>query len=234
MNTMTQLKQILQQAVDSCPKKQASFFKTGEGHYSAHDQFMGITTPTLRKIAKDFTHITIDELQLLIESSFNDERLLALFILTSHYQSAKDNESKHFFDFFMANLKHVNNWNLVDSSSHLILGHYLHNKEDKNILTTLAASNEMWERRVSIVATWYFIKQSELEWTFKIAEILLNDSHDLIHKAVGWMLREAGKKNITQLTEFLEKHKNNMPRTMLRYAIEKFPEEQRKGYLIKR
>ena len=146
------------------------------------------------------------------------------------YQKAAIEAKKELYQFYLKNLKQVNNWNLVDSSAHLIIGAHLFN-QDKAILLTLAKSEILWYRRIAIIATWYFIKNNDLKWTFKISTMLLNDQHDLIHKAVGWMLREAGKKDQNQLIKFLNQHASQMPRTMLRYSIEKFPDDQRKSYL---
>jgi 3-methyladenine DNA glycosylase AlkD len=162
----------------------------------------------------------------LIVSSINEERLLALIILTKQYSTATEPHKENVYQFYRTNMHHVNNWNLVDSSAHLIIGAHLF-KQDCSILETLAASKNVWERRIAIVATWYFIRQSELEWTFKIAKLLHNDQHDLIHKAVGWMLREAGKKHEVSLISFLSEHAHQMPRTMRRYAMERLSKEQK-------
>ena len=205
------------------------FFKTGVGEYSEHDQFLGIATPTIRKIAKTHDSLSIRDIQKLIASEFNEERLLALFILINRYQK-NESERQSIYDFYLKNIKHVNNWNLVDASAHYIIGAHIVNK-NKMILADLAKSKVMWERRISIVATWYFIKQNQFSHTIEIANLLLNDEHDLIHKAVGWMLREMGKRDQNCLINFLEKHASSMPRTMLRYAIEKFPADTRKKYL---
>ncbi len=233
MSTILEIKTSLQTSISMTPNKAAVFFKTSTGDYAETDIFIGVTVPNLRKIAKQYMQITLDDLQLLLDSKINEERLLALIILTNQYQREDDQGKERLFNFYMHNLKQINNWNLVDSSAHLIIGDYLNNK-DKKLLLELAASNTLWERRIAIVSTWYFIRKNDLEWTFKIALLLLNDTHDLIHKAVGWMLREAGKRNTAELITFLDQHKLNMPRTMLRYAIEKFPETVRKSYLIKK
>jgi 3-methyladenine DNA glycosylase AlkD len=206
----------LKQIAESTPAPQGAFFKTGPGDYAEHDQFIGISVPNLRKLAKEFEHIGLDNLHVLLHSK----------ILTNRYAAEPD----VIYQFYMDNIQQVNNWNLVDASAHLIVGKHLH-KKDKDILHTLANSTVMWERRVAIVATWYFIKMNEFEWTLKLAKILLTDSHDLIHKAVGWMLREMGKKDVEQLKTFLNQHAATMPRTMLRYAIEKFPEAKRQHFL---
>ena len=209
------------------------FFKTGSGHYAEDDEFIGVTVPNLRKLSKDFSNINLFVLQNLLSSKINEERLLALFILTSQYQKADTLSKEELHQFYLDNLQYVNNWNLVDASAHLILGSHIYDK-DRSILLQLAKSNILWERRVAIVSTWCFIKRNDLEWTFKIANLLLDDKQDLIHKAVGWMLREAGKRDKTVLLKFLSQKAPIMPRTMLRYAIEKFPEEQRKTYLSMR
>jgi len=230
MKTLIKIREKLLQNLSTSTLSGAAFCKTGPGSYAEHDKFMGINVPTVRLIAQDFIDLDHASLSQLIASEFNEERLLALFILIHQYNKAETLEQAIIYTFYMDNLRHINNWNLVDSSAHLILGAHIHNA-DKTMLITLAQSRTMWERRIAIVATWYFIKKNNLEWTFKISELLLSDSHDLIHKAVGWMLREAGKKNLAQLITFLDQHATKMPRTMLRYAIEKFPETERKKYL---
>lgn len=232
-NNVENIRRLLQESVDSTPDRIAVFFKKGAGGYAEHDQFIGISVPTLRKIAKEFLSLTLDELIHLIRSPINEERLLTLIILTHQYKLSSQEIKEKLYQFYIQNLQHVNNWNLVDGSAHLIVGAHLWDK-DRSYLTKLAISKSMWERRIAIVSTWYFIRNSDLEWTFKIALILQNDDHDLIHKAVGWMLREAGKRDCSQLVTFLENYATKMPRTMLRYAIEKFPEPLRKNYLSKR
>lgn len=242
------VKSTLKESVSIPEENRKIFFKTGIGHYAEHDQFIGVPVPFLRKTAKHFSDLSLEELQILIESKINEERMVALFILISQYEKAKDPMKEKLYKFYMSNLKHVNNWNLVDASAHLIIGAHLYYRrvqfntlskicqfnEDETLLYDLAKSEVMWLRRISIVATWYFIRKKELKSTFIIAEILIKDSHDLIHKAVGWMLREAGKRDEKQLIAFLDKHYSEMPRTMLRYAIEKFPESKRKKYLMKK
>jgi len=226
---INQIRELLQQSAHT-PEKQKVFFKTGVGNYAEHDQFMGVSVPNVRKIAKEFSDLSLAEIQVLIRSPFNEERLLALIILVYQYQKVAEDHKQELFQFYLDNLEFVNNWNLVDSSAHLILGAHLFEKNRKQLLT-LAKSKILWDRRIAIVATWYFIRKNDLEWTFKLAKIMLNDKHDLIHKAVGWMLREAGQRDQAQLISFLNQHASKMPRTMLRYAIEKFPEAQRKKFL---
>jgi 3-methyladenine DNA glycosylase AlkD len=202
------------------------FFKTQPGQYSSHDQFLGIPVPTLRTISKKYTHLSESDISELLHSHFNEERLLALFILVHQF---KQNQ-KATYDFYLKHLKHVNNWNLVDSSAHLIIGAYLFNNPSP-ILEQFAVSQDLWERRIAIVATWYFIKKDSFENTIHIATILLQDKHDLIHKATGWMLREMGKRNKQKLIDFLDAHSSIMPRTMLRYALEKLTPEEKALYM---
>jgi len=211
---------------------QQAFFKTGKGQYAEGDQFMGVYVPQVRLIAKEFRYMPLEELVVLISSKINEERLLALIILVNMFKRATLEERNTIFQFYINNLQYVNNWNLVDQSAPYIVGAHLLDK-DKDILLTLARSKILWERRVAMVATWYFIRNNQCEWSLKIAKILLADSHDLIHKAVGWMLREVGKKNLPLLIEFLEQNHTKIPRTTLRYAIEKFAEPQRQLYLKK-
>ncbi len=230
MTNLSQITSKLELAACS-PDKTSIYYKTGIGEYAEHDQFIGVKTPVLRSIAKEYHRLTFQEIQTLIESPINEKRLLALFILVNQYQKGPlDKETC--YQFYINNLTHINNWNLVDSSAHWIVGaHLIHG--DKEPLLTLAKSDIMWERRVAIVATWFFIRHDSLEWTIKLAELLRKDRHDLIHKAVGWMLREVGKRNQQVLIEFLEQYANTMPRTMLRYSIEKLSAEQRKIYMQK-
>lgn len=222
-----ELKQLLRLSIDSAPEKVSVFFKTGTGDYAEHDRFMGITVPTLRKIAKNFSHLILEELAMLLQSVMNEERLLALIILTQQYKISSGSQKEAICLFYRAHLHCVNNWNLVDSSAHLIIGAHLFGRNDCSLLDELAVSQNLWERRIAIVATWYFIRHHELDWTFRIASILKNDPHDLIHKAVGWMLREAGKKDTSRLISFLLDHGHEMPRTMLRYAMERLSQEQK-------
>jgi 3-methyladenine DNA glycosylase AlkD len=208
------------------------FFKTKSGQYAEHDSFLGISMPNLRKIAKNYSFLSFELLETLLKSALNEERLLALLILIQQYQKADTSIQEKIYEFYLKNLQYVNNWNLVDCSAYLIIGNHLMYR-DRSILVELTKSETVWQRRIAIVSTWYFIRNNDLSWTFKIAELLLKDKHDLIHKSVGWMLREAGKRDQTKLIEFLEKKATTMPRTMLRYAIEKLPEYQRKKYLAK-
>jgi 3-methyladenine DNA glycosylase AlkD len=208
------------------------FFKTAPGEYGYGDKFLGVIVPEQRKIAKKYYSITsLKEIEQLLHSPFHEERLTALLILVLKYEQSKSAEKKKIFRIYLKNLRHINNWDLVDLSAPNIVGDYLFDK-DKKILIKLVKSNHLWSKRVAILATYYFIKQGDCAWTLKISKILLDDKHDLIHKAVGWMLREVGKNCGQQIEkEFLDQYGAQMPRTMLRYAIEKFSPSERKKYL---
>jgi len=232
MNTLQSIRDTLEKSVTIPEERRTVFYKSSKGDYAEHDQFIGVTVPNIRKIARQFSDIPVTEVQELIQSSINEERLLALIILTNQYQKGNLEVKEKIYQFYFSNLKYVNNWNLVDTSAHLIIGAHLLDS-DKKILFELSKSEIMWYRRIAIVSTWYFIRNHQLVWTFKIAKALINDHHDLIHKATGWMLREAGKRDANQLTNFLDQYATLMPRTMLRYAIEKLPKEKRKYYLSK-
>ena len=210
----------------------SGFFKTGKGEYGEGDIFLGIRVPEQRKIAKKYSGLAFDDIGQLLESNIHEYRLTSLFILILKYNKEGSRGKKEIVDFYVKNIKNVNNWDLVDSSAPHILGHFLLDK-DRSILYRLARSDNLWERRISILSTFAFIKTNTFEDASKISEILLSDEHDLIHKAVGWMLREVGKRDLTIEEEFLQKHYLKMPRTMLRYAIEKFDEDKRKFYLGK-
>ncbi|MEK6845075.1 MAG: DNA alkylation repair protein [Nanoarchaeota archaeon] len=207
------------------------FFKTGKGEYGEGDIFMGITVPLQRKAAKKYLNLSVPKIQELLKSKIHEYRLTALFILINKYKKSNEAEKENLFNLYLENIKFINNWDLVDSSAHHILGDFLFEKE-KKILYDLANSNNLWKKRISIIATFNFIRKNEFEDALTIAEILLNDKHDLIHKAVGWMLREIGNRDIKTEEKFLRFHYKKMPRTMLRYSIEKFPENKRKKYLL--
>lgn len=232
MNKITQIQRVLENSAATSKEKAARFFKTGSGEYAEHDQFIGVSVPFLRQIAKKFSSLPLKELKLLIESKINEYRLLALFILVKQYQKGSLPEKERVYQFYLDHLQHVNNWNLVDSSAHHIAGAYLWDK-DRSQLLVLANSKSLWERRIAIVSTWYFIREKDTKWTYRLAEMFLGDREDLIQKASGWMLRECGKQKMEELLSFLDKHAEKMPRTTLRYAIEKLPEDMRKAYLMK-
>lgn len=204
------------------------FFKTGPGEYGEGDIFLGIVVSDIRGVAKKYNSLKIEEVARLLCSKIHEERLTALLIIINKFQTGED--KKKIYNFYLKNTKYINSWDLVDLSADKIVGIYLLDKP-KSILYKLARSKNIWERRISIIATFNFIKNNKFEETLKIAKILLNDEHDLIRKAVGWMLREIGKRNLKTEEKFLKKYYKKMPRTMLRYAIEKFPEKKRKQYL---
>lgn len=208
----------------------SSFFKTGKGQYGEGDLFLGIPVPQQRKVAKNYYGISLTDLQELLNSRIHEYRLTALVILAAKYKKANNEKKLSIFNFYLENTKNIDNWDLVDISAPKIVGEFLSNK-DKKILYKLARSKNLWERRISILSTFTFIKNNFFEDTLKISKILLNDNHDLIHKAVGWMLREIGKRDQEVEEQFLKKYYLKMPRTMLRYAIEKFDEKKRKYYL---
>ena len=228
MNRMEELTKTLQQKANQEKARiYQRFFKTGKGEYGEGDVFLGLTVPETRAIAKQFSHISLNEIKQHLNSKFHEERLAALLILVNNYQKTKDEE---IVKFYLNNTKLVNNWDLVDLTADKIIGSNLLDK-DKSILYKLVESNNLWERRIAIISTFAFIKNNQFEDALNISKTLLKDKHDLIHKAVGWMLREVGKRNQETLENFLKQHYKLMPRTMLRYAIEKFPEALRKMYL---
>jgi 3-methyladenine DNA glycosylase AlkD len=210
------------------------YFKCGKGQYGEGDIFLGgIKTAVMVSLAKKYKTLSLSDIQKLLKSKYHEERNVALGILKIHFAKADENEKRSIYNFYLTNTKYINNWDLVDITAPRIVGPYLleHPKEVK-ILNSLAISKSLWERRISIMATFAFIDGGKFEKTFEIAEILLKDKEDLIHKAVGWALREVGKKNRKEEEKFLKKHYKDIPRTALRYAIEKFPEPLRKKYLI--
>lgn len=206
------------------------FFKTAPGEYGYGDIFIGVTVPNQRKVAKEFKNLPMVEILKLLKSRIHEHRLTALFILVAQFARADEKTRGKIVQSYLRHTAYVNNWDLVDSSAHKILGEYLVDK-DRAVLYKLARSKKLWERRIAIVATAAFIGRNDFSDTLKISEMLLEDRHDLIHKATGWMLREVGKRSLGILENFLDIHKGHMPRTMLRYAIERFPQEIRQGYL---
>lgn len=219
------------------------FFKTGSGQYGEGDIFLGITVPIQRTIAKKYIELELSEIQKTIISPIHEIRLTSILILVLKYEKTEKNKSnktnsnlqKEIYDFYLKNAKYVNNWDLVDLSAPKIVGNYILENYETEIykLYQLAKSDNLWERRISIVSTYEFIKNHKFEDTIKISEILLNDKHDLIQKAVGWMLREMGKRDKEVLIKFLDKYHKIMPRTMLRYSIEKLNEEEKNFYMGK-
>jgi 3-methyladenine DNA glycosylase AlkD len=209
------------------------FFKTGKGEYGYGDKFLGMSVPEIRSVVKQFRDLSLSEIEKLLASKYHEVRLTALLILVDQFKKSRsEEEKKRLFDFYLSHTAFINNWDMVDCSAEHIIGGYLIDK-DKSILYKLAKSQDVWERRISIISTFHFIKKGECNDTLRIAEILLQDKHDLIHKAVGWMLREVGKRcSREKLVTFLNTH--TLPRTMLRYAIEHFPKEERQIFMAKK
>lgn len=233
MSTLQEIKDDLQKAaVPGKVKDLMHFFKTGKGEYGEGDLFIGVTVPEQRKIARRYYKSTaLDDLEKLLHDPCHECRLTALFILRLCYEKEKTAAGRNeLVLLYLNNLDYVNNWDLVDSSAPYILGHYLYDKSPA-LLFELSASEDLWRQRVAVIATAYFIKQGRFGETLALAEQLLEHPHDLIHKAVGWMLREVGNRDFDCELEFLKEHHRKMPRTMLRYAIEKFEPELRKKIL---
>ncbi|HRY62980.1 MAG TPA: DNA alkylation repair protein [Candidatus Paceibacterota bacterium] len=228
------IKAALKSAADPTKAKILKrFFKTGKGDYGAGDKFLGIIVPEQRKIANKFSGISLVETEALLQSKYHEERLTALLILVAKFNRGNGQERKEVFDIYKKNTDYINNWDLVDLSAPNIIGEYLKEK-DRLLLYKYARSKELWERRIAIVSTFAFIKEGDCKDALKISEMLLKDRHDLIHKAVGWMLREVGKRCGEKILEgFLEKHIKEMPRTMLRYSIERLSDDKKKFYLQK-
>lgn len=210
----------------------ARFFKTGPGQYGEGDRFVGIKVPVLRKLAQQARDLPPAEVERLLHCEIHEARLLALLILVSQAARADAVVQKQIYDLYLANLRYVNNWDLVDISAPHLVGAYLAPR-NRRPLYRLAVAKDLWRRRISILATLYFIRHDDFADTLQIAALLRDDREDLIHKAVGWMLREVGKRDRSALEGFLEQHCTQMPRTMLRYAIERLPEKQRRQYMTK-
>jgi len=215
-------------------KAMMRFFKTGKGQYGEGDIFRGISTPDWRRMAKEYKGISVEDAERLLQSPMHEDRSLALGIICGLFEKADEAGRKRIFKLYLANSRRINNWDLVDCSAPQIVGGHLLDK-DRSILRKLAASSLLWERRIAIVCTLTFIRSKQLSDTFALCEQLLFDKEDLMHKACGWMLREAGKRDLPALETFLQTNVRKMPRTMLRYAIERFPKDKYKSYLaIKR
>jgi 3-methyladenine DNA glycosylase AlkD len=207
------------------------FFKTGKGEYGEGDKFLGIVVPKLRTVAQKYAPvITLVDIKKLLQSPWHEVRLLALLILTYQYPLVTQLQQKRIYNFYIKNTKYINNWDLVDLSAYKIIGPWLFLQKDKKILYALVASKNIWERRIAVLTTFYFIKQNDFIDSLKLVKLLLTDTHDLIHKASGWMLREIGKRNQKVLEQFLLQYYKQMPRTTLRYAIERLPEKKKKFF----
>jgi 3-methyladenine DNA glycosylase AlkD len=206
------------------------FFKTGPGDYGEGDRFLGVTVPALRELARRYQTLSIEDVRRLVRSSWHEERLLGLLILTRQYAAADSRGRSAIYAFYLRNTDRINNWDLVDASADRIVGAHLLTR-DRSCLRRLAKSDLLWERRIAMIATFHFIKRREHDDALAVAALLVNDRHDLIQKAVGWMLREIGKRDPAIEKRFLDKHAAAMPRTMLRYAVERFPQGERRKYL---
>jgi len=237
------LKEILLHKNDRKAKILAGFFKTGSGQYGEGDKFLGITVPESRKIAQKNSNLALPMISQLLKNKYHEVRLIALLILVHKYKLSPRSDpgeikKRKIVDFYLKHTKYINNWDLVDLSAHYIVGDYLYKRVfsrtvlEKLVLEKLAKSKSLWKRRIAIISTFAFIYKGQSNWTFKIVKMLIKDKHDLIHKACGWMLREVGKRvSESDLTSFLDIYGPQMPRIMLRYAIERLPENKRKYYL---
>jgi len=207
------------------------FFKTGKGEYGEGDVFLGLVVGEQRRLAKEFKELSLEEIQRLLDSEIHEKRLIGLLILIEKFKKASEDLKKEIFEFYTKNSRRINNWDLVDLSAPNIVGNFLLDKP-REVLYRFAGSDNLWQRRISVISCFSFIRVGDFSDALRISERLLEDSHDLIHKAVGWMLREIGKKDVSLLEKFIQDNYSRMPRTALRYAIEKFPEEKRKRYLL--
>lgn len=231
--TLRQVRSSLRElANEEIAKHSQRFFKTGPGEYGAGDHFLGIRVPVLRAQAKRYRALSTEQAFKILKSKWHEERLFALIVLCQNFERADDDEKKEIFDGYLADVRFINNWDLVDTSCHKIIAPYLE-KRNRKILHTLAKSKNLWERRIAIVSTYYYIKRDDFDDLLKLASTLLHDDEDLIHKGVGWMLREAGNRDISVLRSFLDQHHQKMPRTMLRYAIEKLEKKERAKYMAR-
>jgi len=228
---LTNLKLDLKQLSNPEKAKTLSrFFKTGIGEYGEGDRFLGITVPISREIVRKYNCLSFKNIKILLSSSFHEERLIALLILVDQYKRGDKEERQIIYKFYLSNTHKINNWDLVDLTAPNIVGVHLFDKP-RDILYQFARSKNLWERRIAILSTFHFIRQNQFDDTLKISKILLKDSHDLIHKAIGWMLREIGKRDQKTEEKFIIKYYHEIPRTTLRYAIERFKEDKRRRYL---
>ena len=211
-------------------KSNRFFFKTAQGEYGAGDRFLGVTVPQLRMLAREYRDMPLKYVVKLLHSPWHEERLLALLILVRQYVAADTRTRRAIHQLYLRNTRSINNWDLVDSSAGQIVGAHLENG-DRRTLRRLARSKSLWERRIAMIATYHYIKRGDFRDALAVAELLLEDDQDLIHKAAGWMLREIGKRDRRAEERFLKKHAARMPRTMLRYAVERFPPRLRRKYL---
>ena len=206
------------------------FFRTGKGEYAEGDKFLGITVPVLRAVAGKYRHMPLSQVRTLLKSKWHEERSAALVILVNKFERADESEERAVFDLYLAHTAYINNWDLVDLSAPRIVGAYLLHRP-RAVLYRLVKSQSLWERRIAIVSTQYLIRKNDFADTLKLAALLLKDDHDLLHKATGWMLREVGKRDESVLVRFLDKHAHQMPRTALRYSLERLSATERKHYM---
>ena len=226
-----QIQQELEAYIDPVKREYLPrFFKTGKGQYGEGDKFLGVVVPNTRQVAKQYKHEPFGVMATLLQSEWHECRLCALLMLVERFKKSDEKGKKEIYDFYLSQTGRINNWDLVDLTCYKLLGVWLTDK-DRGILYVLAHSSNMWEQRIAIVSCMHFVRQGDFRDCLAISDLLLNHSHDLIHKAVGWLLRETGKKDRQVLKDFLSSRSSRMPRTMLRYAIEHFPEEERKKYL---
>lgn len=208
----------------------ARFFKSGKGEYGEGDRFHGVRVPVVRSLVKDFRGAPLRSVVSLLKSQWHEERLFAVLLMAEQYRRGDEDQRQAVFDAYIDNRAFVNNWDIVDSSAHKIVAPHIENGS-RDLLYDLAGADSLWDRRIAMMSTYYYIKNDDFEDALKLARILRDDEHDLIHKVVGWMLREVGNRDRSVEEKFLKQHYKKMPRTMLRYAIEKFPEARRKAYL---
>lgn len=226
---------ILKEIYSHRNKKKAEllsgYFKTGRGQYGEGDVFLGIMVPISRRLAIKYKDLPLSQVESLLRNKVHEARLIALLVLVWKYEHGNATDKEKVVQLYLKNTKYINNWDLVDLSAPRILGNYFLAKKDKSVLLKLAKSKNLWEERIAVLSTFSFIKEGDLTWSFRFAKMFLNHEHDLIHKATGWMLREAGKKDEKKLKNFLDTNIKKMPRTMLRYAIERFSKSERLKYL---
>jgi 3-methyladenine DNA glycosylase AlkD len=231
MNYTILKKNLIQKSTPERAETSKKFFKMGKGDYAENDQFIGVSVPDIRRIAKLFPHITLSEIEKLFKSPIHEERHLGIIILLDQFRQGELEIRNKIFNFYLKHRKCVNNWDLVDTSAANLVGAHCFMQGSHAAMDQLLISKRHWDRRIAVVATHYFIRQGMTKLTFKYAECLLNDEEDLMHKATGWMLREAGKNNPQALKKFIKINLHQMPRTMLRYSIERFNEKERKKIL---
>lgn len=231
-DTIFRLRRDLRRVADPVRAEHAKrFFKTGKGEYGEGDMFIGATVPSLRVLSRRYADVTLTDLLVLLASPIHEERLLALIILTQQYAKGTAQTRAAIYRMYLAQRRYINNWDLVDVSAHKIIGEHVQRGRSRAVLDRLIRSRRMWDRRIAIISTFRFLKEGDVNETLRLVTLVLRDTHDLMHKAAGWALREVGKRDQNALYRFLDRHAGRMPRTMLRYAIERLPERERQRYL---